>query len=310
MELREARSLVLLAQLKSIKRIAEAIHISPPSVHKHLKTIGLELGVPAYERDGRALKLTEAAKAILPYLQQMVAEHDTAARVLGEWKGVRRGLVRIGAGPIVATYLVPTMLAEFLASYPGVNLLVQTGQVKALVEKLIAGDIDLAFLVIPELREEPHVSLDSFGVVCGVVDLPMVLVSGKPVPRRNTSIGDLANVPFVLYEKGSAIDRVMDRYFHDFGFRPRVIVRCDHTETIKAVVQKGLGMSLLPCWAVEKEVRNGTLWRVKQRERPLFLNVVLAARKRTYGAPAVRAFIEIVKSLNSRHPDKKPAAGG
>ena len=301
--MREARSLLLLAQLKSIKRVAESIHVSSPSVHKHLKTLELELGVPAYERDGRSLKLTQAAEAILPYLQQMVAEYDTAARVLGEWKGVRRGLVRIGSGPIVGTCLVPNLLVQFFANYPNVNVVVQTGQVKALVEKLISGAIDVAFIVIPELHEEPSLSVDLFEVVCDVVDLPMVLVSGTPQkPRRRCSIADLANVPFVLYEKGSAIDRVMDRYFAEFAFRPRVIIRCDYTETIKAMVQKGLGMSLLPYWPIEKEVQSGTLWLIKQRELPLFLKVVLATRKRSYGAPAVRAFVELVKNLNLKSP--------
>ena len=302
MEVREARSLLLLSQLKSIKGVAEALHVSSPSVHKHLKTLELELGVPAYEREGRVLKLTEAAEAILPYLQQMVAEYDTAARVLGEWKGVKRGVVRIGSGPVVGTCLVPNLLVRFFASYPNVNVVVQTGQVKSLVEKLISGAIDVAFIAIPELNEEPSLSLDSFDVACDVADLPMVLVSGAPRRPRRCSIADLANVPFVLYEKGSAIDRVMDRYFAEFSFRPRVVIRSDYTETIKAMVQKGLGMSMLPFWPIESDVQKKTLWRIRQRELPLNLKIVLATRKGAYGAPAVRAFVDIVKSFNPKLP--------
>ena len=73
MEVREARSLLLLAELKSIKAVAEALHVSPPSVHKHLKTLEFELGVPAYERNGRLLRLTEPAIANR-YIESVVAE--------------------------------------------------------------------------------------------------------------------------------------------------------------------------------------------------------------------------------------------
>ncbi|MCL4402059.1 MAG: LysR family transcriptional regulator, partial [Acidobacteria bacterium] len=192
MELREVRSLVLLADLGSIQRVAGAVHLSPPSVHKHLKTLEEQLGVPLYERDGRSLKLTEAAETILPYLQQIVAEHDTALRVLDEWKGVKRGLVRIGAGQIVGTYLVPRVLERFLARYPGVNASIQTAPVRTLVERLAAGAIDLALLAVPELHEEPHLSTGDYEVVCDVVDLSMVLVSGAPRSPRRCPMSSLA----------------------------------------------------------------------------------------------------------------------
>jgi LysR family transcriptional regulator, transcription activator of glutamate synthase operon len=303
MEVREARSLLLLAQLKSIKAVAETLHVSPPSVHKHLKTLEFELGVPAYERDGRLLRLTEAATAILPYLHQMVAEYDTAARVIGEWRGVKRGLVRIGSGPVVATCLAPDMLARFFARYPDVNVVLQTGQVKSLVEKLINGTLDVAFIAVPELAEESNLSLEMVDVACEVVEMPMVFVSGAAQrPRLRCSIGDLANTPFVLYEKGSAIDRVMDRYFAEFSFRPRVIIRSDYTETIKAMVQKGLGISLLPFWPVRNDVHIGKLWHIKPREAPLKLKIVLAMRQRAFGAPAVRAFVDVVKNYHPEPP--------
>ena len=299
MEFREARSLVLLADLGSIKHVADAVHLSPPSVHKHLKTLEEELGVPLYERDGRSLKLTEAAETILPYLQQIVAEHDTALRVLDEWKGVKRGLVRIGAGQIVGTYLVPRVLERFLKRYPGVSAAIQTAPVKTLVERLTNGVIDVALLAVPELHEEAHLSTDGYDVVCDVVDLAMVLVSGTPRTGRCCSMSSLANVPFVLYERGLGIDNVMQRYFTEIGFHPRVVVRCDYTETIKAMVQKVPGMSLLPLWAVEREVQSGALWLVKTRERPLSLKIVLARRKRRYAPPAVSVLIDVLREYSS-----------
>lgn len=309
MEFREVRSLVLLAELGSIQRVAETIHLSSPSVHKHLKTLRDDLGVPLYERDGRSLKLTEAAECILPYFRQIVAEHDTARRVLDEWKGVKRGLVRVGAGQIVATYLVPRILERFFARHPGVNASIQAAPVKALVEHLNAGVIDLAFLALPELHEETDLFTEDLDLLFDVIDLEMVFVSGTPRPARRCSIRSLADVAFVSYERGLGINKVMEHYFTDVGFHPRVVVRCDYTETIKTMVQKVPGMSLLPLWAVEKEIQERSLWLIRQREKPLSLKIVLAARKRRYAPPAVRALIDILREYLSQG-DRRDSSGG
>jgi DNA-binding transcriptional LysR family regulator len=307
MEFREARSLVLLADLGSIQRVADAVHLSAPSVHKQLKTLEEELGVPLYGREGRSLKLTEAAETILPYLQQIIAEHDTALRVLDEWKGIKHGLLRIGAGHIVSTYLIPRVLGQFLKQYPGVNASIQSSPVKSLVEKLTAGAIDVALLVAQELNDEPHLSSEGYDIVCDVVDLEMVLVSGAPPEKKRCSIHSLSEVPFILYEKGLAIDDVMARFFNGIGFHPRVVVRCDYTEAIKVMVQKAPGVSLLPLWAVEDEIRSGVVWPLNVHEPLPSLRIVLARRKRKYAPPAVAAFIEAIREYASDSLPNKPA---
>lgn len=299
-ELRQIKSLVSLADLGNIHRVAGAVHLSSPSVHKHLKALESELNVPLYERNGRALRLTEAAQIILPYLRQMLAEHDTARRVLDEWKGVNRGLVRIGAGQIVGTYLVPRLLERLFARHPRVNASIQAAPVKPLVERLSVGQIDVAFLAVPELNDEEDISKGDVEIICDVIDLEMVFVSGIPVQSRRCSFASLARLPFVGYELGLGITKVMDRYFSEVGFRPSVVVRCDYTESIKVMIQKVPAASLLPLWAVQKEIDDGTLWRLKPRAKALSLRIVLACRKQRYAPPAVRAFIEIVRNYSAK----------
>jgi DNA-binding transcriptional LysR family regulator len=94
----------------------------------------------------------------------------------------------------------------------------------------------------------------------------MVLVSGVPMGRRRYSLAELQHLPFVRYDKALGINRVVQRYFAEAGFRPRAVVRCDYTETMKVMVQKVKGISLLPLWAVKEEVRSGSLWIVRQVE--------------------------------------------
>jgi len=301
MELREIRSLVSLADLGNIHRVAGAVHLSSPSVHKHLKALEQELGVPLYERSGRALRLTDAAQVILPYLRQMLAEHDTAHRVLDEWKGVNRGLVRIGAGQIVGTYLVPRLLEQLFARHPRVHASIQAAPVKPLVERLAIGQIDVAFLAVQELNQEEDIARTDVDIICDVIELEMVFVSGLRGQPCRPSLAALARMPFVGYELGLGITRVANRYFSELGFQPSVVVRCDYTESIKTMIQKVPAVALLPLWAVKREVDEGTLWLLKPRAKTLSLKIVLACRKQRYAPPAVRAFIDLVRDYGAKH---------
>src|SRR5690242_12980608 len=101
MELRELRSLITLAELGSLATAAERLHLSAAAIHKQLKVLEVELGVQLYERIGRTLKLTQAAEVLLPYSKDLLAQHDAALEAMEEWKGLKRGVVRIGAGPTI-----------------------------------------------------------------------------------------------------------------------------------------------------------------------------------------------------------------
>src|SRR5579872_6547508 len=99
MELRELRSLVTLSELGTITLTAQKLHLSPAAIHKQLKSLESELGVRLYQRTGRALEMSQATAVLLPYLTDLLAQYDAALGALEEWKGVKQGAVRIGAGP-------------------------------------------------------------------------------------------------------------------------------------------------------------------------------------------------------------------
>src|SRR5260370_29488918 len=146
MEFRQLRSLVALADLGGIARVAEKLHLSPPAIHKQLKLLEAELGVQLYEKLGRRLRLTQAAEILLPYSRDLIAEHDAVIAAIGEWRGLKRGIVRVGAGPASSVYLLPELLRKYRRAFPKVDLFVETGDRLALVEKFTTGSLDLALL--------------------------------------------------------------------------------------------------------------------------------------------------------------------
>ena len=290
MEFREIRSLVALADLGGIARAAEKLHLSAPAIHKQLKLLEAELGVQLYEKLGRRLRLTQAAEILLPYSRDLIAEHDAVIAAIAEWKGLERGIVRIGAGPASSVYLLPELLRKYRRAFPKVDLVVETGNSVTLLEKLANGSLDLALLVSSHSPEEKGLIVEKSW------EMEFVLVSHlQRVPRR-CSILELKKFPFILFRKGSRIQNAIDRYFDELGFHPNVIMTFDNADAIKAIVRAGLGVSLLPLWIVQSDLRMGTLTMIRQQERLLCSKLELLRRNSNYIPGPVTAFIELTRT--------------
>ena len=292
MELKELRCLVALSELGSISLVAEQLHLSPPAIHKQLKILEEELGVRMYEKIGRRLQLTQPAEILLPYLKDMLAQYNSALSALAEWKGVKRGIVRVGTGP--STYILPAILKRFRRANPGVELLVETGNTPVLLEGLGRGSLDLALLVSPDLIEKQDFCVETSW------NFELVLVSHLRHASHHPRLADLKGHRFILFRKGSRLEESVDRYFAAHGFEPNVIMRFDNPDFIRAMVCSGLGFSMLPMWVVAKDVKDGRLHLIHQAEPPLFSKIALVRRKSAYLPQPVQAFIESARTLKEK----------
>jgi DNA-binding transcriptional LysR family regulator len=291
MELRELRSLAVLAESGSISETARAVHLTPAAVHKQLQQLEAELGVPVYERMGGKLRLTAAAEIILPYLKDIVGQHDTALAALAEWKGLRRGLVRIGSGPSLAVYALAKVLSQFHREHPQVEVDMQTGSSQYLLHSLADGALDLILVVAPDLAEDRSLKM--------LLELSFEIVAVTTIadaPKR-ASLNSLASFPFLLFRRGTRIENLIEPYLVAHDFRPDVCMRFDSAEAMKATLLSGTGIALMPSYAVEEEIRSGQLIRVRIREVPPLMGVRLLARHTRYTPPAVSAFAILAKQV-------------
>ncbi len=289
-ELKELRSLVALSQLGSISLVAERLHLSPPAIHKQLKTLEDELGVMLYERVGKQLKLTQAASVLLPHLKEILTQYDSAFSALEEWKGLKRGLVRIGTGS--TGYLLPAILRQFEQAYSGVEVQVETGNTGVLVEDLQKGLLDLALIVSSDLKERQDFQIEA------VWAFELVLVSNREEPVSRPRLADLNDRRFILFRQGSRLQEPLDRYFSSQQFEPKVVMRFDNANFIRDMVHSGLGIAFLPPWVVERDLKEGTLGMIQLAGASPVSKLALIRRKSSYVPRPVQGFIKIAVSLD------------
>lgn len=295
MELREMMSLALLAKTGNLLEAARRHNLTPSAVHKHLKALERELGVTLYEKRAGSLKLTQAGEVVLPFFNDILSYRQAALDALSEWKHGPGGIVRLGAGPVFSTHLLPPVLRDFRRKFKGIEVYVETGNSEQLQSGLRNGNLDLVFDLTGAAFSDHRVSIEAFwtaplGVIC-----PPGQISTRCTWQ------DLKDVPFILFPQGSRMDEFAQNLFESARFRPRVAMRSDNADAINAMVKAGMGVALVFLWNVNQELRSHQI-RVLRLDPPPPVGSFSLMRMESSCVPTgVRAFVEMLRGRHWEH---------
>ena len=156
MQLHQLRYFVAVAEVRHFTQAADLVGITQPSLSKQIHALETDLGAPLFERVRGNIALTAAGEVLLPLAKRILADVDTATREVQELVGLRRGRVRLGATPSLATSLAPPVLRRFRDAHPTVDLRVEEGGSQDLVRDLLRGDLDLALIIMPSPGDRPR----------------------------------------------------------------------------------------------------------------------------------------------------------
>src|SRR6266571_5293887 len=134
MLLAHLESFVEVARTGNVSRAADALFLTQPALTARLKSLESDLGVELFVRSARGMKLTDAGRAFLPYAQRTLGLVTEGRQVISDLREGATGELVIGAAPAVSTYLLPTILKAFRATFPNVRLGVKTGHTEEVDE--------------------------------------------------------------------------------------------------------------------------------------------------------------------------------
>lgn len=241
--LHQLHAFTVLAEELHFGRAADRLGIAQPPLSQQIRRLELKVGHQLFSRGPGPVKLTAAGHELLPAAQRALAEvaHGLdAARRTGSGA---TGRIRIGFAASLALTVLPELLRSYRDRYPDVDLelreMTTTPQLKALREHTI--DIGL-------LREPPDESDLEAETILTEEFVAVLPVDHPLAARRVVPVDALANEPFVLLPRGvgpALHDRIID-LCREVGFEPRVTQRATEWQTIAALVEAGLGVSLAP----------------------------------------------------------------
>jgi len=287
MELRHLRYFVTVAEELHFGRAAEKLHMSQPPLSMQIRALEEELGVRLFNRTQRQVALTQAGNALLLEARQVLARVEQAVLVTRRAGRGEIGELVVGFISVADYNVLPTVLRDFRRRYPLVNLTLRESTTDAQVRDLVAGRLDVGF-VLPPVNEP---ALESVSILRE--PLIAALPEKHPLARKpgKLDLGKLRDAPFILFPRPYAPGLYDDivSCCKAAGFSPRVEQEAIQMQTIVSLVSAELGVALIPA-SLTNLRRTGVIYKALKQKSPL--TEIHLAWRRGDDLPALRVFVE------------------
>jgi len=293
MELRKLEVFCKVVELKSFTRAAAAVMLSQPTVSEHIRSLEDELGQKVVDRLGRLVEPTPVGRLLYSYAVKILRLQRDALQAIEQYGGKLIGRIMIGAGSIPGTYILPGVIGRFRERYPSVKATLMINSSHQIVQDVQDGQLEIGVVGARwserglDCRE---IYSDSLSVV--------VSADHHMAGKKEISLSELADEPFILRESGSGTRKVVDQIFENHGVKASSlseVAEIGSTAAVLQAVKEGLGVSIVSTMAVEKDLSCGTLVSLSVKgvrmERPFYM----IRRKNRELSPAAAVFWGFLK---------------
>ena len=289
MNLNHLAIFLAVAESGSIGGGAARLYISQPAVSKQLKEFEHTLGLVLFDRLPKGVRLTAAGEQLLVFAQRIAVAESAAEQALAEMRDLHAGRLAIGASTTIGNYLLPSLLAEYRRTWPGIEIALEIANTEVIQHKLLENTLDLGmtegFVQSDELHAEVF-AMDRLVMIAA----PDHHLAG----RTELTLQQLCNEPCILREPGSGTRSVIEHMLMQRGLQHTPAMSLGSTEAIKRAVAAGAGISLVSRLAVASELAAGTLILLPvgdlQLERPLHK----VSLRNKQPSQVIQAFMELL----------------
>ncbi|MEP7104380.1 MAG: LysR family transcriptional regulator [Chloroflexota bacterium] len=280
------------ARLGSVSRAAEALYVTQPTLTARLHSLERDMGHELFVRTRHGMRLSDEGRALLPYAERAVRALRDGRRAIDDVSTGMAGQLVLGVAPHASTYLLPPALERFVAVHSRVEIAVRTGHSEEVQQMVLKDEVQLG---IGRALKHPDVELIPFHEE----ELVLVVAPAHPFARRSdVAMADVGGQQLIMFDRTSSYYEITTAAFVAAGVQTRSMMELDNIEAAKKMVERGLGVALLPRTAVDREAAAGALRVVKVSDAPPMKRSIVAMRRRDSGPPSglVAAFLEVLVS--------------
>jgi len=305
-EIRQLRAFVAIAETGTFTAGALRVHVTQAAISMQIRQLESEIGARVFVRAPRHVILTEAGEQLLRRARHILREHDAALDEIAELAGAERGRLRIGsASAMVLTEQLPAILKELRKQHPAAEISVTSGTSEVLVDQILAGEVDIAFVSLP---------VDVRGIKTERLSEDQLVAIASPrhklAKQRTIDAYTLAGERLILGERGGNTRRLIDQFFAQAGVTLRVAMELSRQQAIKRMVEEDMGVGIVPLQSVKEEVEKGRLIRWWIEGAEINWELGIAQLSNGYDSPIMQKFVSLAhrnfESEASMDGAKKP----
>jgi DNA-binding transcriptional LysR family regulator len=310
MEMSQLRAFRVVAETLNFTRAAERLHLTQAAISHQIKALETELGEPLFIRLKRGVQLSPAGIIALEYAERIL---DDAEALREQVSGAERALVgrvRAAAATQAFVHLFAALFESFMRANPLIELSFRTtASTEQTLADVLNGTADVGFGSLPDYS--PALQATEL-----FEDELVLVVSNQHRLARNDGSGAVVVVAateiererLIMFERGTSIRRTTEDFFKRAGIRPALALESNDTYFMKRMIEHGLGISLLPSWAVREEVEAGKLAQLEIEGHRLRRSISMISLGRFQPAPT-RAFLAFMLSHSTQLQEMALNAG-
>src|SRR5438270_2417174 len=306
MEIRQLKAFLAIAEAHTFTAAAQRIHYTQAALSMQIKQLEKEVSIPLFLRMPRRVVLTEAGERLLERAHLILREHNAALAELAELAGAEHGRIRLGsASAMVSSDALPAILKRLRRSHPHVEVTVTSGTSAELVKKILAGELDMAFVSLPVQARNVQTERLSQDQLVAITSPRHQLAK-----QRVVSAFALAGEKLILGERGGNTRRLIDEFFAEAGLKPTVTMELSRQAAIKNMVAADMGVGIVPLSTARSDVEKGRLVRWWIEGARINWEMGVARLSGGYLSPICESFLELCREHFAGEPaGAEPAAG-
>jgi len=282
------------AKLLSFTKAAEALHMTQPAVTFQVRQLEEYFNTRLFDRTHNKVNLTPAGNKVYEFADRIFDLYDEMENSVRELTGEISGALTIGASTTIAEYMLPTLLGQFKAKYPEINIRLKVSNTEGIVSMVEHNVIDLGVV-------EASVSNKNLIVeVCHDDQLVVVAPPSHEIAKHQGAVKAeiLKAYPFICREEGSGTREVILKYLQENNITPAEMNFClelGSPEALKGAVEAGMGISILSRSTIAKELKLKTLTEI-QLDPPLSRPFSFVRQRQKFRVRVMEELLEFAKA--------------
>jgi LysR family carnitine catabolism transcriptional activator len=235
------------ARETNMTRAASQLHLTPSALSMLVRSLEDDLGMRLFKRTTRRVVLTEAGIQLFPTVEMVLMQLESGIANLQKLQRLKALQLRIAASPLLASALLPKVIASFRAQHPQVTVILMDALNEALPDLVRRGEIDIAFCTansdVADLTSH-LLYVDKLMLTCHV-DHPLA-------QAREVSWSSLVDEPMILMRHGSGLRSLVDKNIAKWCKHLEPAYEVSQVATALGLVAEGQGLSILPSYAISR----------------------------------------------------------
>ncbi|MEQ8156494.1 MAG: LysR family transcriptional regulator [Clostridiaceae bacterium] len=290
MDIRHFKTFKSIIEEGTFSNAATKLGYTQSTVTSQIQQLEQELSIKLFEKFGRNMVLTSLGKELIPYASELL---NTVKKIesIGKYGDNITGELRIAVAESLMSYKLQNILSLFKEKAPNVKLSIISINCYAIKNILSDGEVDLGLMYDVGSQNDnlTTVKLSDFNLA--LIGSPLLKQEDSDFSTPNQKI----NTSLIINEVESIYRQILESYFFENNIFLNNTIELWSIEAIKKCVASNLGISFLPRFTVEEELKNGTLKELKVGCSDAKISAIYAYHKNKWISPAMSLFIQLVR---------------